>query len=110
MLRNPAHWRNYFNGDENTLRLARKYSYSDRSRYYWPQPEVAAAVERLLSNLASEKLPASLISQFLPEQAALLREGRAPFAPAEWIASKIQAVLQLYAAACGESSQEAPAC
>jgi D-tagatose-1,6-bisphosphate aldolase subunit GatZ/KbaZ len=110
MLRNPAHWRNYYQGDENALRLARKYSYSDRSRYYWPQPEVGAALERLLANLTTEKLPASLISQYLPEQAAMLREGRLAFAPAEWIASKIQDVLQLYAAACGESDQETPAC
>ncbi|HXH68484.1 MAG TPA: class II D-tagatose-bisphosphate aldolase, non-catalytic subunit [Candidatus Limnocylindrales bacterium] len=110
MLRNPAHWRNYFHGDENALRLARKYSYSDRSRYYWPQPEVSAALERLLANLASEKLPTSLISQFLPEQAAMLREGRLPFAPAKWIASMIQAVLQLYSAACGEGAQETPVC
>jgi len=110
MLRNPAHWRNYYHGDKDALRLARKYSYSDRSRYYWPQPEVAAALERLLVNLTTEKLPASLVSQYLPEQAAMMREGRLGTAPAEWIGSKIQEVLKLYAAACGDGAQEIPAC
>jgi D-tagatose-1,6-bisphosphate aldolase subunit GatZ/KbaZ len=110
MLRNPAHWRNYYHGDEDALRLARKYSYSDRSRYYWPQPEVAAALERLFVNLTSEKLPASLISQYLPHQAAMMREGRLGIAPAEWIGSKIQEVFELYAAACGHGAREAPEC
>ena len=110
MLRNPAHWRNYYHGDEHALRLARKYSYSDRVRYYWPQPEVATALERLLVNLTTEKLPASLLSQYLPRQAALVRDGRLGFTPAEWIGSKIQEVLEVYAAACGTGAQEAPAC
>jgi D-tagatose-1,6-bisphosphate aldolase subunit GatZ/KbaZ len=110
MLRNPAHWRSYYQGDENALRLARKYSYSDRARYYWPQPEVAAALDRLLANLTTERLPVSLLSQYLPEQAAMIREGRLGIAPAEWIRSKIQEVLRLYAAACGDVKQETPAC
>jgi D-tagatose-1,6-bisphosphate aldolase subunit GatZ/KbaZ len=110
MLRNPTHWRSYYQGDENALRLARKYSYSDRARYYWPQPEVDAALERMLANLSMEKLPVSLISQYLPQQAAMMREGRLGFAPAQWIGSKIEEVLRLYAAACGHGEQETPAC
>jgi D-tagatose-1,6-bisphosphate aldolase subunit GatZ/KbaZ len=110
MLRNPGHWRSYYGGDENAIRLARKYSYSDRSRYYWPQPEVVAALERLLVNLSTEKLPVSLISQYLPQQAAMMREGRLSSTPAEWVGSKIQEVLAIYAVACGDGKQETPAC
>ena len=48
MLANPEYWKNYYRGDEAALRFARKYSLSDRSRYYWTQPRVAAALQRLI--------------------------------------------------------------
>ena len=38
MLANPVHWRNHYRGSDDYLAYARKYSYSDRSRYYWVQP------------------------------------------------------------------------
>ena len=47
MLENPVHWKSYYHGDESALRMARKYSYSDRVRYYWPQPAVSYCVAAL---------------------------------------------------------------
>ena len=47
MLADPSHWRGHYPGAEAAQRLARAYSLSDRCRYYWPVPEVAAAVDRL---------------------------------------------------------------
>ena len=35
MLEFPAYWEKYYNSDESENRLKRKYSYSDRIRYYW---------------------------------------------------------------------------
>ena len=58
MLANPEHWKNYYRGDDAALRFARKYSLSDRSRYYWTQPRVAVALQRLIENLTL--YPASL--------------------------------------------------
>src|SRR5579864_1297895 len=40
MLSNPVHWNSYYRGDETELHFARRYSFSDRSRYYWPEPAV----------------------------------------------------------------------
>jgi len=40
MLRNPSYWGSYYHGDEDHLRRARGYSYSDRCRYDWYEPEV----------------------------------------------------------------------
>ena len=51
MLNDPTHWRKYYPGDAATQYLARRYSLSDRSRYYWPVPSVHAALARLLDNL-----------------------------------------------------------
>jgi D-tagatose-1,6-bisphosphate aldolase subunit GatZ/KbaZ len=101
MLENPVYWRSYYHGTEKELRLARKYSYSDRSRYYWPQPSVSAALDRLLHNLSSHPAPPSLLSQYLPRQAEAVRTGQLCNQPAELIRHKIREVLEHYAFACG---------
>ena len=106
MLANPEHWKNYYRGDEATLRLARKYSLSDRSRYYWTQPDVAAALQRLLANLRAHPAPISLLSQYLPEQSGALRARAIPNDPLALIHSKILDVIGHYARACGMSSRE----
>ena len=97
----PIHWRSYFQGDENTLRISRKYSYSDRVRYYWPQPAVATALQRLLDNLIAYPAPASVLSQYLPQQAEALRTGQLANRPSDLIRHKILEVLDQYAYACG---------
>jgi D-tagatose-1,6-bisphosphate aldolase subunit GatZ/KbaZ len=101
MLGNPAHWRDYYSGDESALRYARKYSYSDRSRYYWPDAGVQASVERLVGNLTEWPAPMPLLSQFLPAQYAAVQAGELPNEPAALIRDRIGEVLRLYSAACG---------
>jgi D-tagatose-1,6-bisphosphate aldolase subunit GatZ/KbaZ len=101
MQDNPVHWRSYYQGDENGLRISRKYSYSDRVRYYWPQPVVTTALLRLLDNLTAHPPPASLLSQYLPRQAEALRTGELTNQPSDLIRHKILEVLDQYAYACG---------
>ena len=55
MRAQPEHWAPYYRGDETAQRLARQFSYSDRIRYYWLQPAVAAAVEQLFDNLRGSR-------------------------------------------------------
>jgi D-tagatose-1,6-bisphosphate aldolase subunit GatZ/KbaZ len=101
MLENPGHWRNHYSGDERELRIARKYSYSDRARYYWPQATVANAVHRLIHNLSDHPAPLSLLSQYLPRQAEAVRCGTISNEPRTLIHHKILEVLKQYAYACG---------
>jgi len=68
MLEHPVYWQNYYHGDQATLRFARRYSFSDRIRYYWNYPQVQASLEQLLINLSTIEIPLNLLSQFLPEQ------------------------------------------
>ena len=75
MLAHPEHWRGYYHGSDEELRLARRYSLSDRSRYYWAAPRLQAAVQRLLENLAANPVPLTLVSQFLPHLVPEVREG-----------------------------------
>jgi D-tagatose-1,6-bisphosphate aldolase subunit GatZ/KbaZ len=100
MLANPRDWAKYYHGSERELAFARKYSFSDRIRYYWPQPEVEAALARLLDNLEQHPLPLPLISQYLPVQYAHLREGRVFNTPRELIWDHIQETAAVYAGAC----------
>ncbi|HUN61406.1 MAG TPA: D-tagatose-bisphosphate aldolase, class II, non-catalytic subunit [Candidatus Sulfotelmatobacter sp.] len=101
MLEHPANWKNYYHGDESALHIARKYSYSDRIRYYWPQPAVSAALQQLLHNLTTNPAPHSLLSQYLPRQASAVRFGFLLNQPGALIRDKILEVLEQYSHACG---------
>ncbi len=101
MLANPEHWNSYYHGDDSALRFARKYSFSDRIRYYWPQPNVAAALQRLLANLALNPPPAALLSQYMPDQAAAICAGTISNHPTDLIRHRILQVIDHYAYACG---------
>lgn len=103
MREHPEHWQAYYSGGEAAVRLARSFSYSDRIRYYWSQPDVQEAVERLIAGLSRVGIPLTLLSQYLPEQARAVREGSLPARPSprELIRHKILSVLDDYAAACG---------
>lgn len=101
MTGNPEHWKSYYRGDERSLRIARKYSYSDRIRYYWPQPAVASSLQRLIDNLTAHPPPSSLLSQYLPRQAEAVRTGMLPNDPKALIRHHILEVIDHYAFACG---------
>jgi D-tagatose-1,6-bisphosphate aldolase subunit GatZ/KbaZ len=101
MLADPQYWKSYYHGDEDALRFARRYSLSDRSRYYWPLPAVASALQKLISNLTEHPAPISLLSQYLPNQTTAVREGTLPNCPSELIRHKIGEVIGHYAYACG---------
>lgn len=38
MVAQPKYWQSYYQGDAAALRLLRRYSFSDRCRYYWGEP------------------------------------------------------------------------
>jgi D-tagatose-1,6-bisphosphate aldolase subunit GatZ/KbaZ len=99
MLANPIYWRKYYPGDEAEQRFKRWFSLSDRIRYYWPDPGVQAAVARLMGNL-SRPVPTSLLSQYMPRQAARVLEGQLKNAPAALAQYGVTAVLEQYTAAC----------
>ena len=109
MLRRPGDWQRHHHGSPAEQAFARAWSLSDRSRYYWPVPEVAAAVERLVANLSRRSIPATLLSQFLPVQHAACRDGRLRATPEALIEHKVRQVARAYAFACGMApSPEAP--
>jgi D-tagatose-1,6-bisphosphate aldolase subunit GatZ/KbaZ len=103
MLDNPVHWEKYYTGSDAYIQFARKYSFSDRSRYYWPHAQVQKSLARVLDNLERHPVPLTLLSQFLPMQYERVRAGALPNAPRAHIHDKIRHVLTDYAHACGYS-------
>ncbi|HFE64129.1 MAG TPA: hypothetical protein ENK14_06910, partial [Caldithrix sp.] len=81
--------------------LARKFSFSDRLRYYWPEPKVKAALDLLLQNLSEVTIPLSLLSQYLPLQYRRIRQGKIRNSPVSLILDKIMEVTGSYAFATG---------
>lgn len=100
MLSHPGYWEKHYSGTPQETHFARKYSFSDRSRYYWPDKTVQQALARLFENLRGQPIPLSLLSQYLPEQYVRVRQGTIPADPAGLVRSKVESVLADYAYAC----------
>lgn len=66
MTRAPGNWDRHYHGSERDLWIQRHFSYSDRIRYYWPEPEAAEAVGDLMARLDGRAIPAPVLDQYLP--------------------------------------------
>lgn len=103
MVEDPESWENHYEGDEEKLKFLRKYSYSDRSRYYWPNSLVKEAVQRLFANLERHGIPLPLLSQFLPNQYQAVKQGELENDPSSIVLHKIQRTISIYSHATKQS-------
>ncbi len=101
MLADPRHWKTHYAGDEETVRLLRHYSYSDRVRYYWTVPQVQSAVERLVANLTAAGIPETMLSAHLPGEYIAVRSGVLKAEPKAIAIHRVREAMRPYAAACG---------
>src|SRR5215210_6410604 len=107
MQEEPAYWEGYYPGGPAARRVLRRYSYSDRIRYYWSYPDVEDARERLFSNLAARGIPETLLSQYLPRQYERVRRGGLDSGPEALVFDRIRDTLEDYAVACKLKREEA---
>lgn len=96
MIEKPGHWQKYYHGDAGALRLQRHFSYSDRIRYYWPDPAATAAVRRLHERLADRPIPETLVSQYLAALYPAVATGRVAAEPPALLIAAVQRVLSIY--------------
>jgi D-tagatose-1,6-bisphosphate aldolase subunit GatZ/KbaZ len=96
MRENPSHWEKYYHGTPGEQRLKRKYSYSDRSRYYFPAAEVTRSFTRLMTNLSETAIPITLLSQYMPLQAGKVRRGEIGADPHALVISRITDLIEEY--------------
>ena len=104
MLAEPGRWQAYYPGDTATQQIARTYSFSDRVRYYWPDPAIRAAQDRLVANLTEHPPPLPLLSAHLPDQYTRVRAGTLESDPVALVVDRVRDVLRGYARACGSAS------
>lgn len=101
MVRNPQYWQGYYGDQDEAMQsFSRQFSYSDRCRYYWPDPAVQREVDLLLRNLSSGGIPLTLISQHFPDQYGRIRAGELHTRPESLIEHHIRKVLTIYSSSC----------
>jgi D-tagatose-1,6-bisphosphate aldolase subunit GatZ/KbaZ len=99
MVKRPEYWIKYYHGDEREKAFKRKYSLSDRIRYYWTDPLVQHAFNKLMTNLHQQPLPATLLDQYMPDlYTKAAQTGK--LTPEYILLAKIQKILEGYALAC----------
>ena len=96
MDEHPRHWQDYI-PDGPDRELMKYYGLSDRLRYYWPEPAVQAALNRLFTNIDHAHIPPGLLWQY----AGRIADG-ADALSTRIIDAKIGAVVARYRRACGE--------
>ena len=99
MKAEPKHWIKYYHARDSTLDLDLQYSLSDRIRYYWSDPEIVRAQEKMFANLAENPAPLALISQYLPAAHAAVRAGLIGGYPVDLAMAHVWTVLDDYHAA-----------
>lgn len=96
MINAPDNWAPYYTGEEWERAIARRYSLSDRIRYYWPNPKVSQALDTLIANLSDVEIPLGLLSQYLPRQYAKVRSNELTTDPQALIKDRIAEVYEKY--------------
>ncbi len=97
MIQTPEHWMGYYAGSQQEVALQRHFSLSDRIRYYWQEPTVQDAVNKLFANLSTAEVPIGLSTQFFGGLEFLKDSG----GPGNLAAAHIHKAVSRYYQACG---------
>lgn len=75
MIKDPKDWEKHYSGSSEKIKFDRRYSLSDRCRYYMPREDVNFALDKMLDNLSKVDIPITLVSQFMHTQYKKVRDG-----------------------------------
>lgn len=96
----PKNWQRFYQVDSSLQKLYRRFSFSDRIRYYWGQQGNQNAVETLFNNLQKQPIPLPLLSQYMPLQYLAVRNNGLENSPKSLVLHHIMQVTSRYADAC----------
>ena len=96
MLERPKYWQPYYHGTAKAQSRERVFGLSDRCRYYLSDPNVHAALQLLVKNLARKERTYPLLSQFLPVQYEKVRTGKLANDPEALLIDKVGCVIDSY--------------
>ena len=105
MLDNPKNWVKHYHGDDKAKAFARKYSFSDRSRYYMGDPKIVAAIDKMFTNLTENEIPWNILHQYMPVQYNKVRDGKLTLAPRELAKDGVVQFMEDYEYASKEGEQ-----
>ena len=96
LMQQPKYWERYYHGSEGDLAFARRYSLSDRCRYYLEDETIKDSIQRLVSNINAKSIPFGLMSQYFPVQKEAILAHTGPV-DAQWlIKERIRDVIKTY--------------
>lgn len=101
MMDAPANWQKHYHGSLKELELARKYSFSDRARYYMGDSRVMGAVHRLFANLRKYAIPMNMLHQYMPLQFEKVRAKELEIEPKALVQDAVLQLLYDYEYAAG---------
>ena len=103
MVNEPKSWISHYHGDGEELKVKRMFSYSDRCRYYFAQPKIVAAIQKLLENLNTVEIPLGMLHQFMLFQYYKVRDGRLENKPEALVKDCVCSIVEdyNYATKCG---------
>ncbi|MEX6507566.1 D-tagatose-bisphosphate aldolase, class II, non-catalytic subunit [Jiella sp. M17.18] len=97
MLAAPGNWKKYYPGTPQQQAVERHFSFSDRIRYYWPEPAAGKAVDDLLAALGDRSIPLTLVSQYLGRLYVKVAAGAVTPTARALLLGSVEAVLDDYA-------------
>lgn len=100
MMDAPKNWDRYYHGSDEERALQRHFSYSDRIRYYWPDPAADKAVAELMALLGDTKLPETLIAQYLGGLYSQVRAGQLAPVARDLALAAVEQMAEDYVRAC----------
>lgn len=76
MVEAPDNWKKHYHGTAEEIGLKRKYSFSDRCRYYLTHEEVQQTIRKLFNNFDGVDIPLGMIQQYMPDQYLKVRDNQ----------------------------------
>lgn len=95
MLEAPRYWKSHYSGTDAEIALKRKFSFSDRCRYYLADERVKRSIEMLFENL-KDGVPLNLLSQFMPQEYTAVRCKALANDPKELVLHRIENTIDEY--------------
>ena len=96
MLENPKDWIKHYHGTDAQKKLERKYSLSDRCRYYFSTEEIQNAIANLYANINSVKIPLGLLHQYMPKQFEKVACGKLALDAESLVTDFVCEVMEIY--------------
>lgn len=100
MMENPGNWQKHYHGNDAELFIKRKFSFSDRCRYYFALPEIQEAIDKLIANMNEVDIPLGLLHQYMPLQYVKVRDGKLPKEAKALLMDSVNEFVETYNYAC----------